>query len=247
MATAWFTQLAPAGRLVLPLVIGGLMHRSIAFTPEDGHLVSISTRRCQFMLMRPAGALPPGTVYLDARGDLSIRLPDAQSIEPECIIALLQSDGRLWQSGIQITVDELVDGLCPWLDLHEPGFCTAHAIGTAVGHCSIPMLLSGAFASGKWTVTGGWIAPDGICLLAPPAQRSPFWGVPPFEICLRTHGTVDAMAERALGHIVAWHTAGRPSLEQAHLRAYPASVPVPSPSGGSAVKRGDMHLIIDWV
>ena len=56
---AWSTQLAPDGRLVVPLRTHGLT-RSWALEHQDGALVSVDQLMCGFVPMQGAGAFRPG-------------------------------------------------------------------------------------------------------------------------------------------------------------------------------------------
>jgi len=65
---AWPEQLAPHGRLVVPLRMNGVT-RSIAFVRQGDHLVSTSAEVCGFVPMQGAGAHPErGLPLLDAEG-----------------------------------------------------------------------------------------------------------------------------------------------------------------------------------
>jgi protein-L-isoaspartate(D-aspartate) O-methyltransferase len=57
LAPAWREQLVPAGRLVVPLAVGGVQ-KTIAFAPADDHLASVAVRDCLFMPLRGAFAGP---------------------------------------------------------------------------------------------------------------------------------------------------------------------------------------------
>lgn len=64
---AWYEQLAPDGRLVVPLALLGQMMRVVAFEPRDGFLESVATANCSFMMLRGAVPEPPaGTLRIRA-------------------------------------------------------------------------------------------------------------------------------------------------------------------------------------
>jgi protein-L-isoaspartate(D-aspartate) O-methyltransferase len=61
IAPAWREQLAPHGRLLVPLAILGPNHQvTVAFEPADDHLESVSISPCVFMMSRGAIAGPSG-------------------------------------------------------------------------------------------------------------------------------------------------------------------------------------------
>ena len=61
IAPAWREQLAPHGRLLVPLAILGPSHQvTVAFEPADDHLESVSISPCVFMMSQGAIAGPSG-------------------------------------------------------------------------------------------------------------------------------------------------------------------------------------------
>ena len=85
LAPAWLDQLAPDGRMVMPLDLGGVQ-RSVAFERADGHWVSLSAVSCGFMRLRGGSAGPERTYVLDRDSDLSILLPDGGDLDREAVL-----------------------------------------------------------------------------------------------------------------------------------------------------------------
>ena len=244
--SSWHEQLAPGGHLVLPLVIGAVAQWAIALAKEDDHLVSVNSRRCQFMLMRSAGALPGGTVRLEPDGDLSVRPCGSQAVDSLRTSELLRADSRSGHSGIRLTVNELVEALDPWLALHSAGFIGLYARGAAAEERQLPALLSGRFGKEAWHVTAGWLSTDTVCLMASGTDRAPTWDGPPFSLFLHSYGSNDWLAEHALDQITAWDKAGRPSLENAQIQIYPAAAGYNPLAAESAMAHGDSLLVVRW-
>lgn len=127
---AWTGQLAPHGRLVVPLLLHG-MTRSIAFDREDDHLVSRSTRLCGFVKMQGLGSHPDEELSLHG-GDLTVdaddlrALPRATQIEDH----LRTPRAERW-SGVRVWRWEPWDTLPLWLATAFPGYCqlTVHMPG----------------------------------------------------------------------------------------------------------------------
>ena len=67
---AWASQLAPGGRLVLPLSLGPALQYSIAFQPTGGHLASVSVLPCGFMRLRGPSAGPETAVRLPGQAGM---------------------------------------------------------------------------------------------------------------------------------------------------------------------------------
>lgn len=122
LSPAWTEQLAPHGRLVVPLLLHG-MTRSIAFDREDDHLVSRSTRLCGFVKMQGLGSHTDEELSLHG-GDLTVdaddprALPDAGQIEAH----LRTPRAERW-SGVRVWRWEPWDTLPLWLATAFPGYC----------------------------------------------------------------------------------------------------------------------------
>ena len=103
--TAWWEQLNPHGRIVLPLSFNGIQ-KSVAFDSDGGALVSRSIVDCAFIPLRPAqGATPDER----ARGD-AVAQPDA--VEHSVPGTYSRSD--------------LLRGLALWAALSDKRACVLH-------------------------------------------------------------------------------------------------------------------------
>ncbi|WP_347280105.1 methyltransferase, FxLD system [Frankia sp. CcI49] len=111
---AWTDQLAPDGRIVVPLRMRGLS-RTVALTPRDGVLVSLDHQMAGFVPVRGDGAHPERLVPLhDA--DVGLRF-DEQVPELDAAAlraALLTPRAEAW-SGVRFGGMEPFDGLLLWL------------------------------------------------------------------------------------------------------------------------------------
>jgi hypothetical protein len=232
--------------MVLPLAVGPFTQRSLALVRVDDHLASPTAQRCQFMVLRPAGALPSGSIRIDPDREITLRQIGDRAVDAQRAGDLLSAENHALRTGIRITVNELVDGLGPWLALHEAGFFSLHAQDAAATERAMPALLSGRSGKETWLTAGGWLDHESLCLIAGPAERSPTWGGPPFTIYLHNYGLSEALATRVLAHITAWDQAGRPSLEHAQIRIYPKTAGYQPINGESATMHGDMQLVVRW-
>jgi protein-L-isoaspartate(D-aspartate) O-methyltransferase len=116
LAPAWWDQLAPGGRLVLPLSLRG-SQRSVAFERAGDHLTSVSIVDCGFMPLQ--GALA-GTDPVRALGrGLFLRLEDPRPVDTAALLAAL--DGTPGPPvPVPVTRREALGGLRLWLALREP-------------------------------------------------------------------------------------------------------------------------------
>jgi protein-L-isoaspartate(D-aspartate) O-methyltransferase len=118
---AWWQQLAPAGRLVVPLRITGGTTRSIAFDRHDGHLVSQSMTTCGFLAMRGICSQPEPAIPL-ADG-VQLLLGDGRTAPPKQLArALTQPAARTW-TGVTIRSGQPFQDLDLWLATASRGFC----------------------------------------------------------------------------------------------------------------------------
>jgi protein-L-isoaspartate(D-aspartate) O-methyltransferase len=200
LAPAWLAQLAPDGRLVLPLALRG-SQRSVAFEPAgDGVLESVSIVDCGFMPLQGelAGEDPIRPL---GRPGLFLLLEDPTPVDTAALLAALDT-GPVVATPVDVSRREALTGLRTWLALHEP------AAGDLLaqrddGHRPMPVL----------------VGPGGLAALAPagPATEVQGYG-----------SSGDALAGRLLDHVLDWAGAGRPDSSRMRIRAYPSGADVPA-------------------
>lgn len=134
VAPAWVEQLAPDGRVVLPLRLRGLT-RVVAFERDGAGLRSVSVVEDGFIPMKGIGAMPQKNVPLGPGPDLTLRIDDAQPVEP-ALLKALDSEPTL----------EWTDVVAPWAWTPGqdfwlatlPGFCRVFVNSEAVAEGRIP-------------------------------------------------------------------------------------------------------------
>ncbi|WP_424534404.1 methyltransferase, FxLD system [Sphaerisporangium viridialbum] len=82
--SAWREQLAPGGRLVVPLRIRGVT-RSVALELDGDVWRSVSIEECGFMPMRGPGAVEERNVELPVDSGVRIRVDDGQPVEVDAL------------------------------------------------------------------------------------------------------------------------------------------------------------------
>lgn len=126
---AWWDQLAPAGRLVVPLRWRG-QSRSIAFSHHGDRLRSDSVELCGFVPMLGRDGERTGT--LDPGGTVALHWDADQPIDPTTLgDALRQPRTEVW-SGVTVRANEPFDGVWLRLTATEPGTCRIAAKPAAV-------------------------------------------------------------------------------------------------------------------
>jgi protein-L-isoaspartate(D-aspartate) O-methyltransferase len=202
LAPAWWAQLAPAGRLVLPLALRG-SQRSVAFErAAEGVLESVSIVDCGFMPLRGelAGADP---VHPLGRPGLFLLLDDPAPVDTGALLAALDA-GPVVATPVDVSRREVLTGLRTWLALQEPAVADLLA-QREDAHRPMPVLLG----------------PGGLAALAPVGPATEVQGYGPRG---------DAVAGRLLAHVLDWVGAGRPDSTRLRIRAYPAGTDVPAPT-----------------
>lgn len=202
LAPAWWDQLGPRGRLVLPLSLRG-PQRSVAFERAGDHLESVSIVDCGFMPLQGALAgVDP--VRLLGRPGLFLRLEDLRPVDTGALLAALDRDpGPV--TPVPLSQREALGGLRLWLALREPDAGDLNVV-TDARPAPTPVLVGagslGALVPLDRTMAVRGYGPDG-----------------------------DALAARLLAHVEDWIAAGRPSSDGLHISAYPAgAAAVPPPT-----------------
>ncbi|MGW6196966.1 methyltransferase, FxLD system [Kribbella sp. NPDC055110] len=134
VAPAWIEQLAPDGRVVLPLRLRGLT-RVVAFERDGSGLRSVSVVEDGFIPMKGIGAMPEKNVPLGPGPDLTLRIDDAQTVDPALLQALDTEPTLEW-----------TDVVAPWAWTPEqdfwlatlPGYCRVFINAEAVAEGRIP-------------------------------------------------------------------------------------------------------------
>jgi protein-L-isoaspartate(D-aspartate) O-methyltransferase len=127
---AWIEQLAPAGRIVVPLRIRGLT-QSIAFVRlRDGVLWGQSVRECGFVLLRGAASVDRRFVPLVGGEGVFAVDDDADAPVDEAALArALHGPRETHWTGVTVARQEWFGSLYLWLATNHPGYCT---LNTAV-------------------------------------------------------------------------------------------------------------------
>jgi protein-L-isoaspartate(D-aspartate) O-methyltransferase len=224
----WVSQLAPGGRLLLPLALRG-SQLSVAFDlGPDGVLRSDSVRGCAFIRLRGVGAAPD--TVLPIGGGVSIQVPEDAAVAADSgavAAAALAAPGPVHPAGVALGPQDVWDGFGLWLALLDPR--------------AVRLLVGDERDAGDDDPTGRGIGPAaamfpigtgfvGVALVGPGpglALAGPLggggWPRPAGVYAFGAGGS--GPAQRMLAALAAWAAAGRPRA--ADLQLLVASGPIP--------------------
>jgi protein-L-isoaspartate(D-aspartate) O-methyltransferase len=221
LAPAWHEQLAPGGRLVVPLDLRGVQ-RSVCFERAGDHWTSRSTRPCGFMRMRGAFAGPDRFVVLDKESHLTMGLPFAREIDVGAVMEALDAPGVTVRTGVSPGRQELFDGFGLWLAVHESRWFALTELGPD-GRLSNAPLRSPS-------VTSGILDDFGLATLA----------IDDGEVIATG---AEQVAEELAAHVSAWDRAGRPDSTGLRIDAHPAGTET---TGDIVIDKTHTRLALTW-
>jgi protein-L-isoaspartate(D-aspartate) O-methyltransferase len=230
---AWSSQLAPEGRLVVPLRTHGIT-RSWALEHRNGALVSVDQLMCGFVPMQGAGAFR--RAYVPLLPDDVVGLwqdEDDDTDTGELTGVLSQPRAETW-SGVTIGLNESFADLDLWLATTMPGSCLMTARQKAIDDGTVAL----SWQHGTPALADG---PN----LAYRAKPRPLEGPGHLhEFGVVAHGPDAASVARTMTeHIYAWDQAGRPSPQ---LRALPAGTSIPNQPAEHILEKRHTRLVIFW-
>lgn len=231
LAPAWLAQLAPGGRIVVPLDLGG-PQRSVAFEAADGYWAGRSALPCGFMRLRGTFAGPERTDVLDPATDLMLSLPRGGRLDSRAVLAAFGE--RPVRRNTDVTVDprRLFGGLSLWLAIREPRWCTLSESATAARSylSETPLRIQDR------NLTVGFSTPDSVALLGA--------GNPATAL---GYGPSGAHLATALAREVrAWSDAGRPGGGDLRVDAFPVSTSDSELAGRHILDKTNTRLALSF-
>ena len=240
ISSAWRAQLAPGGRLVLPLSLAAVQ-ASVAFELRGGVLESVSVRPCIFMRLRGAAASPRRRVAVGPEPAPAVWPRSSHAVDGATIHALVRGPGRDVPTGLVLLASDLYGGLVAWLGLHAPTSAWFIAEGDAVRTGLVPALFEG---TGEVASTFGFFEPDGVALLIR-AAGPPGLADGTVSLGIRAYGD-PGVGDRLRAAALAWDQAERPRVDRLRIRAYPIANPYEPRSGELVRERPYTRLVLDW-
>ncbi|MEV8376305.1 methyltransferase, FxLD system [Kribbella sp. NPDC056861] len=232
IAPAWLEQLAPGGRIVVPLRMRS-QTRSTAFDLCDGFLESRSMAVCGFVAMQGAGAGYERSVPL--RGELvSLTFDEDQGDQPVPPARVLEQKIATAWSGVLMNREEPLCDLDLWLASTLPGFCLLVAEPRAVKKKLVsPAPRWGASAIASDTSLG---------YLTARAAADPDF----VELGAIAHGPdAPRLARSLVDQVCKWDQKHRGGSGP-QLRIYPADLPKAELPVGFQLRKRHHQLVLSW-
>lgn len=224
---AWQEQLAPDGRLVVPLRIRGLT-RAVALERHKGGWHSRSTEYCGFTPLRGAEHHPERNIQLNDEGTLILRGDDTQSADADGLRrALTQPPTSLW-TGVTVTSKEKQTGFG---DL-EYWLAAPYGLCRLLTRTPNHGLVAPALAYGSMAL----LHTDSLAYLI----KRPAVDPDTYELGVCAYGKDAAtLTDQAAGQIRAWDTERELPTR---IEAYPSDAPIPSDSSGTLLVAEKHHV-----
>ena len=223
LSPAWHEQLAPGGRIVVPLDLRGVQ-RSVCFERADDHWTSRSTRPCGFMRMRGPSAGPERNYVLDEETHLRLALPEARELDTDAVLEALDAAELEVRTGVTAAQPELYDGFSLWLAIREPRWFGLSEKDPGTRLANAPL------RSPDSMITAGILDDFGLATL----------GVQGGELVVTG---AERIAEELAAHVVAWDEAGRPGTSGLRIDAYPAGS---TATGEFVIDKKWVRLVLTW-
>jgi protein-L-isoaspartate(D-aspartate) O-methyltransferase len=229
LTPAFWEQLAPGGRLVVPLRWRG-QTRSVAFVRDGDALVSDSVELCGFVPM--IGQEGERSGQIDDAGYVSLYWDVDQSIDSAALSGVLDQPKEPVWSGVTVGPYDSFDGIWLRITATDPRTCRIAADRAAIDAdlCTpaIPSR-SPALAEGK--------------SLAYLALRRVEEGRPQFELGAIGHGENGPhLARKLCDEIAQWN---RDRTARPTIRAYPTGTPNSALPVGPVIEKADCRLVIN--
>ena len=238
LATQWWAQLGPAGRIVLPLSIRGIQ-LSVGLETAGDHLVSRSACRCSFIRMAGAITGPESLLALGPQPGLHAQAVDGPAPDADALYEAPSGPVTEEPTGLRAgDIGELAD-LDLWLTLAEPGLTRLNLMGRHEAYASpAQQRIANLMPLGGLAQVGS-TGRLGVAAFIPGDQPAPY------DITARGYGpSGPGLAKYLARQAIVWH---RPGAQDLELSAWPPGAR-PETIGGASivVDRPHVRLAVRW-
>jgi protein-L-isoaspartate(D-aspartate) O-methyltransferase len=243
---AWTGQLAPGGRLVVPLLTRGLP-RSWALDRQDGHLVGRSNLPAFFVSMRGAGEYRTWSVPVDEAGvSLWGEEPKPVGVDRAALAGVLAAERSEARTGVTLPIGVLAGWTVRsrpdlWL-VTDPDLCWLNVSMDVVYRGLVaPMgsIVRSGMTDTPALASGGSLAYYGSMRPVDEDRTA-------VEFCAYGHGPCGAeLAERLAGHIRAWDRDHRTAPDPV-VTVHPAGTPADGLPSGYVLNKRHSTIVLSW-
>ncbi|WP_238008867.1 methyltransferase, FxLD system [Dactylosporangium sp. AC04546] len=236
--TAWLDQLAPGGRLLVPLRLRGTTTRRIAFERDHDGWRAVNSDPAEFMPLCGVGADGDQRIHLTDDHTVQLWVHQDQTADPAALAGVFGTTGHERWTGV------LFAGEAPlaWMDLWLA--CT---LDNALMRMDVALpaarrgLVAPSFSWGSMATVRG---ADLAYLTMRPASFFPD-GIKLYEVGVIGHGPGgDTLADEAAERIRHWNTYFR---DRTVTFTMPSAVPVTDPAAGRFVLPREHHpIVVTW-
>ncbi|MGH3611102.1 MAG: methyltransferase domain-containing protein [Pseudonocardia sp.] len=236
----WVTQLAPGGRLLLPLSVRGSQLSTALDLGTDGALRSHSVRSCAFIRLRGVGAGVDLSIRLATAG--LVLQPAGGPVDPAAVEAALADCGPMVPTAVSLSSADMWDGFGLYLALTQPGAC--RLLASTPDAERMPELMP----IGTWRGTVALAGSDGLAAVVVIDRNGTAAGS---RIGVRAFGSGGpALVDRLTTALDRWMAAGRPNASGLHILVIPRSdTPDDEPASEtppSTVVIEHYHIVTGW-
>ncbi len=239
VAPAWLDQLAPGGRLVLPLSVRGIQ-LSVALECRAGQWMAASASRCSFVLMAGAFAGPETIMPLRPAG-LFAQVEDGRRLDTSALSAALAGAAAGALAEVPPARPAQLGDLDLWLALTEPGLVRVLLRAAAGPPAVLPFggLVCCPSPAAPFAIAGLALAEPG-----PPGQAE---RGAPARVLMRGYGPGGlALAAHLAAQARRWHDIGRPGAADLTLAVCPAGSALPPGTGLMVLTRPNVRVAAGW-
>ena len=244
----WVAQLAPGGRMLLPLALRGSQLSVALDLGPDGLLRSDSVRGCAFIRLRGVGAAPDSVVPVGAGCSMQVPEDGATEPDPGVVAAALAAPGPVRPAGVELGPQDVWDGFGLWLALHDPRsvrllFDDDVEPGDDDPARFGPEPVAASFPIGVGYAGVALVGPGPGVALAGPVRGGHRW---PRAAGVHAFGPGGAVpAGRLAAALATWDAAGRPRAAGLRLVVAPRPVLV-EPRPGAVIPLPNAVVTADW-
>ncbi|MGH3755842.1 MAG: methyltransferase, FxLD system, partial [Pseudonocardiaceae bacterium] len=224
---AWLEQLAPGGRIVVPLRIRGLT-RLVALERHGASWRSVSVENDGFIPLRGAGHQPERNLRLDEDGTLILRVDDGQPADADALRRAVGGTPVQRWTGVMVTSQEKGTGFgdLDYFLAAPDGLCRLLIRSPDHG------LVAPALAYGSMALLDGETL---AYLIKRPAEEASW-----YELGVCAYGPAgEELASRTAERIRAWDTSRTRATQ---IEVYPSGPLIPSPGTGTLLTAAKRHV-----